>query len=136
MAKIWHKINCLEKFSWRICRIWVFIWLIIISFESDFRWFNAFSESDFARSGDIATETITLDAGPLKQFPHSLEPQLRDLGLPTTLQKGIVTLTNDHVVCKDGETLTSEQARILVCQQWFLCIFSINSFIFIFIRNF
>lgn len=31
---------------------------------------------------------VTLDEGPLEQFPHSMEPQLRQLGLPTALKKG------------------------------------------------
>jgi len=77
------------------------------------KWFNSYSDTDYARSGNTATETITLDAGPLKQFPHSLEPHLRQLGMPTTLEKGVVTLVKDFHVCKEGETLTSEQTRIL-----------------------
>ena len=28
--------------------------------------------------------------GPLDQFTHSMEPNLRQLGLPTSLQKGII----------------------------------------------
>ncbi|XP_020368024.2 mRNA turnover protein 4 homolog, partial [Rhincodon typus] len=46
-------------------------------------WFEQYTESDFARAGNVATMAVTLDAGPLPQFTHSLEPQLRQLGLPT-----------------------------------------------------
>jgi len=77
------------------------------------KYFSGYSDSDFARSGNTATETVTLDKGPLPQFSHALEPHLRKLGLPTSLQKGIITLIKDHTVCKEGETLTPEQCRIL-----------------------
>lgn len=50
----------------------------------------------------------------MEQFPHNIEPYLRQLGMPTTLQKGIVTLLKDYQVCRKGQPLTSEQARILV----------------------
>lgn len=52
------------------------------------RWFSSFKEVDFARAGNKATYTVSLDTGPLEQFPHSMEPQLRQLGLPTALKKG------------------------------------------------
>lgn len=76
-------------------------------------WFHTYSETDFARAGNEASETVTLDRGPLKQFSHSMEPQLRQLGLPTSLQKGVVTLIKDYKVCSEGDILTPEQARIL-----------------------
>ncbi|XP_069596855.1 mRNA turnover protein 4 homolog [Ranitomeya imitator] len=76
-------------------------------------WFNQFKETDFARAGNKATYGVVLDEGPLEQFTHSMEPQLRQLGLPTALKKGVVTLLSDYEVCKEGDTLTPEQARIL-----------------------
>ncbi|KAK9505919.1 hypothetical protein O3M35_009879 [Rhynocoris fuscipes] len=75
--------------------------------------FESYSAQDFARTGYKATETVQLEAGALPDFPHSIEPHLRQLGLPTSLQKGIVTLTKDFTVCKEGDILTSEQARLL-----------------------
>ena len=70
---------------------------------------------DFHRTGSRATLTVTLPGGPLPQFPHSLEPQLRQLGLPTALKKGVVQLLGEegHTVCREGDSLTSEQARLL-----------------------
>lgn len=68
---------------------------------------------DYARAGNKATFTVSLDPGPLAQFPHSMEPQLRQLGLPTALKKGVVTLLSDYEVCKEGDVLTPEQARVL-----------------------
>lgn len=79
-----------------------------------FSWFEEYNEEDYARSGNIATETVTLDAGPLKDFAHSLEPRLRSLGMPTSLQKGVVILLRDFEICKEGTPLTPEQASILV----------------------
>ncbi|KAK7119069.1 hypothetical protein R3I94_021047 [Phoxinus phoxinus] len=76
-------------------------------------YFSEFKEIDYARAGSVATMAVTLDEGPLEQFPHSMEPQLRQLGLPTALKKGVVTLIKDFEVCKEGDTLTPEQARIL-----------------------
>lgn len=45
--------------------------------------------------------------------PGSLEPHLRSLGLPTSLQRGIPTLGSPYTVCKLGETLTTQQAGLL-----------------------
>ncbi|TWW61941.1 mRNA turnover protein 4 homolog [Takifugu flavidus] len=76
-------------------------------------YFSNFKEMDYARSGNQAQMDVTLDEGPLEQFPHSMEPQLRQLGLPTALKKGVVTLLKDYEVCKQGDVLTPEQTRIL-----------------------
>jgi hypothetical protein len=42
-----------------------------------------------------------------------MEPQLRALGLATTLVKGVPSLNNPHAVCATGEKLSSEKCRIL-----------------------
>lgn len=81
--------------------------------EKVLQWFNEYSDPDYARAGFRATQQVFLDQGPLPQFQHSLEPHLRRLGLPTSLQKGVVTLVKDHEVCKEGEVLKPEQASIL-----------------------
>ena len=43
-----------------------------------------------------------------------MEPQLRKLGLPTTLNRGVITLSQEYTVCTKGSYLTPEQAQILV----------------------
>ncbi|GFW02644.1 mRNA turnover protein 4 homolog [Trichonephila clavipes] len=81
--------------------------------EEVVNWFHSYSEGDYARSGNIATEDVILPEGPLKQFPHNLESYLRQLGLPTTLQKGVIHLLSEYVVCQAGDKLSPEAARIL-----------------------
>lgn len=51
-------------------------------------WFKSYEVTDYCRSGSIATTTIKLEKGPLNQFPHNMEPYLRQLGLPTKLERG------------------------------------------------
>eukprot|EP00041_Stephanoeca_diplocostata_P006022 m.73534 g.73534 ORF g.73534 m.73534 type:complete len:219 (+) comp16124_c0_seq14:267-923(+) len=76
-------------------------------------WFKSFSEPEYARAGNVATDTVVLEEGPMKQFSHSIEPHLRALGMPTTLNKGIVTCSKKFTVCKKGDVLTPERASIL-----------------------
>ena len=84
-------------------------------------WFADFQQPDFARAGNIASRTVTLPVGPVlrhhsdppEPFPHNEEPQLRKLGLTTSLTKGIPTLTAPHQLCQKGQILTSEQAQLL-----------------------
>ena len=66
--------------------------------------------------GEISTIDLTLPAGPVtnndgKPFPHSMEPQLRKLGLSTRMVAGVPSLATEHVVCRKGDQLTSEQVR-------------------------
>jgi mRNA turnover protein 4 len=70
---------------------------------------------DFARSGAVATETVTLARGgdALAALPHSIEAHLRQLGLPTQLVQGKVQLLGDHTVCTKGKELSSDAAQIL-----------------------
>ncbi|GFQ70514.1 mRNA turnover protein 4 homolog [Trichonephila clavata] len=94
--------------------------------EEVVNWFRSYSERDYARSGNIATEDVVLPEGPLKQFPHSLESYLRQLGLPTTLQKGVIHLLRDYVVCQAGDKLSPEAARILKLLGYQMAEFSIK----------
>ena len=88
-------------------------------------WFESFVKTDFPRAGTIAPVKVTIPVGtvysrggqvPIEDdlpLPHSLEPTLRQLGMPTRLQKGIITLDSEHTVCKEGDVLDSKQTRLL-----------------------
>lgn len=80
-------------------------------------WFESYKVPDYARAGNLATEDFVLPEGAVQidgeNAPHSLEPQLRKLGLPTRLLKGIPTLSGEHRVCKEGQKLSPDQAHLL-----------------------
>lgn len=94
-------------------------------------YFVNLTQVDFARAGSVATRTITIPSGPLYStggevpaehdvpVSHTLEPELRRLGMPTRMVKGKVCLGDeagegdDYVICKEGETLDSRQTRLL-----------------------
>ncbi|KAL1406895.1 mRNA turnover and ribosome assembly protein [Vanrija albida] len=86
-------------------------------------WFETWSKKEYARQGAKAAFDVALPEGPLltpwteenngDPFPHSMDPQLRALGLDTSLVRGVPSLKNAHVLCRKGEKLSSEKCRIL-----------------------
>lgn len=94
-------------------------------------WFESYSRPEYARQNHPATRDITIPSGPIltpyndgsevdvdgkllgDPFPHSMEPQLRQLGLSTSLVRGVPSLNSAHVLCKKGEKLSSEKCRVL-----------------------
>lgn len=81
--------------------------------EEVLRLFEEYEEHDFARTGSTVTEKVELKEGPLDQFSHEMEPFLRKQGMPVRLNKGVVELVSDFVVCEEGCSLSPESARIL-----------------------
>ncbi|KAL8540677.1 hypothetical protein ACS0TY_002060 [Phlomoides rotata] len=75
--------------------------------------FDEYEDYDFARTGSLATEKVELNEGPLDQFTHEMEPFLRKQGMPVRLNKGVVELVSDFVVCEEGKPIRPESARIL-----------------------
>ncbi|KAF5743903.1 mRNA turnover protein 4 like [Tripterygium wilfordii] len=84
-----------------------------LSKEEVERLFNAYEEYDFARTGSTVTEQVELKEGPLEQFTHEMEPFLRKQGMPVRLNKGVVELVSDFIVCEEGKPLSPEASRIL-----------------------
>eukprot|EP00928_Gymnodinium_smaydae_P046361 TRINITY_DN30880_c0_g1_i1.p2 TRINITY_DN30880_c0_g1~~TRINITY_DN30880_c0_g1_i1.p2 ORF type:complete len:226 (-),score=65.15 TRINITY_DN30880_c0_g1_i1:55-732(-) len=90
--------------------------------------FAKYHPSDYARSGQTATETVTLARGTdaLAKLPHSIEAHLRQLGLPTQLVEGRIHLLGDHTVCKAGDSLTTDAAQVLKLLEIKQSQFSVN----------
>ncbi|KAK4135329.1 ribosomal protein L10 [Trichocladium antarcticum] len=96
-------------------------------------YFASLSHVDFARAGTVATRTVTVPPGYVYStggavaaehdvpVSHSLEPELRRLGMPTRMVKGRVCLGGDeagessegYTICREGQTLDSRQTRLL-----------------------
>lgn len=94
-------------------------------------YFESFAPLDFARAGVPAARDFTIPAGVVYAtagevpkendvpLEHSIEPELRRLGVPTRMVKGKVVLGEEsgdgegYRVCKEGEVLDSRQTRLL-----------------------
>ncbi|CAO1629146.1 unnamed protein product [Sympodiomycopsis kandeliae] len=84
-------------------------------------WFETHERKDFARSGNVAIEDVILSHGPIstiglnenEPLAGSLEPQLRKLGMPTELQRGVPSLRQEFTVCKKGKRIDTNAAQIL-----------------------
>lgn len=95
-------------------------------------YFSTFTPVDFARAGAVANRTFVIPPGvvyatggavPAEHdvpLGHTIEPELRRLGVPTRMVRGKVVLGDvdgqtgeGYTVCKEGETLDSRQTRLL-----------------------
>ncbi|KAK0722520.1 ribosomal protein L10-domain-containing protein [Lasiosphaeria miniovina] len=95
-------------------------------------YFESLTQVDFARAGTVATQTFIIAPGVLYStggevpvendvpVSHSLEPELRRLGMPTRMIRGKVVLGDEdgtgsepYTVCREGEVLDSRQTRLL-----------------------
>ena len=79
--------------------------------------FQNFCEPDFARAGFVAPREVIVTNKMLFNHPVTmLEQQFRKLGLPVKIQNGKIVLLGDkeeHVLCKEGETLSVEKCKLL-----------------------
>ncbi|KAI1110743.1 ribosomal protein L10-domain-containing protein [Nemania sp. NC0429] len=99
-------------------------------------YFAELSQVDFARAGAQATREFVVPRGVVMStagevpaeydvpLGHTLEPELRRLGVPTRMVKGRVVLeeapegadaddARGYVVCRPGDVLDARQARLL-----------------------
>jgi mRNA turnover protein 4 len=75
--------------------------------------FGGFSATDFARAGFVPATTIQQPPGRLTELPHTMLDQLRKLGMPVALDKGVIVLPQAYTLCHAGKALTPEQGRLL-----------------------
>jgi len=81
------------------------------------RYFRGFSVPDFARAGARATRTVILHPGKLEPesaFPTYAMGELRRLGLVVEVKDSRLELMEEFVVCKEGQLISPEGARLLV----------------------
>ncbi|KYK60145.1 60S acidic ribosomal protein P0 [Drechmeria coniospora] len=94
-------------------------------------YFGNLAKVDFARAGVTASRKFAIPSGvvyatagevPVEYdvpLEHSIEPELRRLGVPTRMVKGKVVLGDEsgegepYIVCKEGDVLDSRQTRLL-----------------------
>jgi len=94
-------------------------------------YFASLTSVDFARAGAVATREFVIPAGVVYAtggevpadydvpMEHTIEPELRRLGVPTRMVKGKVVLGEEsgegegYVVCREGDVLDSRQTRLL-----------------------
>jgi mRNA turnover protein 4 len=99
-------------------------------------YFSELSQVDFARAGVAATREFVIPRGVVMStagevpaehdvpMGHTIEPELRRLGVPTRMVKGKIVLEaapegadeeekRGYVICRAGEILDSRQTRLL-----------------------
>jgi mRNA turnover protein 4 len=79
---------------------------------------DKYKVNDYARTGTVAPTTITIEKGPVHGphgglMEHTMEPTLRKNGMPTKLNRGVIELLADHVVCTEGEHVSPQGAILL-----------------------
>lgn len=100
--------------------------------EAVLSYLDSLAPVDFARAGAEAPRDFKIPPGPVMStggevpaehdvpVSHTLEPELRRLGVPTRLVKGRVVLGGEdgegsegYTVCRAGQVLDSRQTRLL-----------------------
>lgn len=107
--------------------------LLFTSLPSDevTRIIDEFEHEDYARAGAKATHDFRIKEGPVPDgahgpLQHTMEPQLRKYGMPTKLNKGVIEVLSDFVVCKEGKVLDANQAAILKVFDEKMAVFSLK----------
>lgn len=80
-------------------------------------YFQNAKEQDYARAGSVAIESVGITKEMLETHPVSMVEQLRKLGLPVEVKDGKLAFyggKEEHVLCKEGTTLTAETCKLLL----------------------
>eukprot|EP00611_Tribonema_gayanum_P000818 TRINITY_DN1060_c0_g1_i2.p1 TRINITY_DN1060_c0_g1~~TRINITY_DN1060_c0_g1_i2.p1 ORF type:complete len:244 (-),score=72.82 TRINITY_DN1060_c0_g1_i2:27-758(-) len=93
--------------------------------EAVLSYFADLAVPEFANAGFFAQETITLPVGPT-QWPVGMMDQLRKLGLQVEVQDSQLWLRKECDMCKKGQALTPEQAKLLTLHDRKISVFKIK----------
>lgn len=121
-----------------------------------FEFFERIQQADFARAGAVATRDFIIPQGVVYStagevprendvpLEHSIEPELRKLGVPTRMVRGRVVLgdadaeeapaseeNGGYVVCREGQTLDSRQTRLLKLFSVLLAEFNVKTLAYV-----
>ncbi|MBR9679093.1 MAG: 50S ribosomal protein L10 [Nanoarchaeota archaeon] len=89
---------------------------LIITNENPFKIFKTLKQNQsntYAKAGQTIPENITIPAGPTEFGPGPMISEFGALGIKTKIEKGKITIQNDTVILKDGDTITLQQASFL-----------------------
>ncbi|CAM9528965.1 unnamed protein product [Discosporangium mesarthrocarpum] len=78
------------------------------------KYFESHTAPDFAASGHVPDETISLPVGPLGTWPVSMLEQFRKLGVVAEVEDGVLVNRKAINMCSKGVPITPEGARLLV----------------------
>jgi mRNA turnover protein 4 len=80
-------------------------------------YFHCLVEEDFCRAGALAPCRVVITQAMVETHPVSMVEQFRKLGLPVEVKNGRVAFVGErkeHVLAKEGETLSAEVCKALV----------------------
>eukprot|EP00586_Coscinodiscus_wailesii_P016589 CAMPEP_0172498114 /NCGR_PEP_ID=MMETSP1066-20121228/109452_1 /TAXON_ID=671091 /ORGANISM="Coscinodiscus wailesii, Strain CCMP2513" /LENGTH=174 /DNA_ID=CAMNT_0013271253 /DNA_START=219 /DNA_END=743 /DNA_ORIENTATION=+ len=80
-------------------------------------YFHNLCEEDFARAGATATRRVVVTGDMVGRHPVSMMEPFRKLGLPVEVQNGTIGFVGgktEFVLCKEGQTLSAEDCKLLV----------------------
>lgn len=90
------------------------------------QFFASYGVPDYARAGYVPSQTITIPAGKLAEWPHTMMDSLRKLLVPVRLDKGTIVVTEEMTICTEGNAITPEQGRLLKMFGHELAVFKID----------
>lgn len=89
---------------------------LIFTKDNPFKLFKRLEKGkspSFIKAGQIAPKDIIVKAGPTSFSPGPIIGELGSIGLKTMIDKGKITIKEDKVVVKEGETVSDKVASIL-----------------------
>jgi len=92
------------------------LFLTNLPLDEVLEYFRSFTMDDYPRSGFVATHSVSLPGGelPCPPFEVTMDSYCRNtLIMPTEVRSGKLCLVHEIDVCRKGERLTPEAARIL-----------------------